>query len=153
MGNSRYLNLLVISTALDTHKKTNAHTTHKDSDTSEHMHMLVEGQLAQGESDRLIWSNVSMTTFNWMVNQLLICLSTAWCGQHEMKKERESGGEREKTERDMEEKKGGDRGEQMKRDERKRENWWVCVCAFVCIVTSPGCKRYSGNSGERKRLV
>lgn len=45
-----------------------------------------------------------MTTFNWMVNQLLICFSTAWCGENEMEREEEKGRERKRE--GAEEKKG-----------------------------------------------
>lgn len=44
-----------------------------------------------------------MTTFNWMVNQLLICPSAAWCGQSERGRGRET--ERGEQANEMEEEK------------------------------------------------
>lgn len=46
-----------------------------------------------------------MTTFNWMVNQLLICPSAAWCGQSERGRGRET--ERGEQGNEMEEGKKG----------------------------------------------
>ncbi len=126
-GNNHNLNLLVPSKALDTHKK--------HSHASQHKHMLVEGQLAQGENDGLFWSSVSMTTFNWMVNQLLICLSTAWCGENEMEKERERNGGERKREWDGGEKGDWEDSERSKREtnekretETKRGKTGTCMC-------------------------
>ncbi len=59
-----------------------------------------------------------MTTFNWMVNQLLICLSTAWCGENEMEREGEK-------KRGREEKKGDEGGH---REKAKGQKNWFSVC-------------------------
>ncbi len=53
-----------------------------------------------------------------MVNQLLICLSTAWCGENEMEREGEK-------KRGREEKKGDEGGH---REKAKGQKNWFSVC-------------------------
>lgn len=128
VGNDHHMNLLVPSKAL--------RQTHTDTEALAHIltHAHANGRpISAGWKRRLFWSNVSMTTFNWMVNQLLICLSTAWCGQNEREGEREGNRGREQG-NEMEEKKedweeGG--GKEMKRG---REKSGTCVCILYLAL-------------------
>lgn len=126
VGNNHHMNLLVPSTAL--------RQTHTDTEALAHIltHAHANGRpISTGWKRRLFWSSVSMTTFNWMVNQLLICLSTAWCGQNEGERRRGTEGENRKMR--WKRKKGIERkgGKETKRGRGKSG---TCVCILYLAL-------------------
>lgn len=69
-----------------------------------------------------------MTTFNWMVNQLLICPSAAWCGHSERGRGRETerGEQGNEMEEEKKRKKEGLRGS-GESEETERETQNMCT--------------------------
>lgn len=119
------LSLLVPTKALDTHKRTN---THKSTRVLTHAHASGRPISAGWKRQAVFfffffWSNVSMTTFNWTVNQLLICLSAAWCEENETEKEWEREKKRVRWERK--------KGRQCLSREMERGKSGTCMCMFV----------------------
>lgn len=70
-----------------------------------------------------------MTTFNWMVNQLLICPSAAWCGQSERGGGRgtERGENREMRWKRGKKKEGLKERGSGESEETERETWYMCT--------------------------